>query len=501
MKSLSQTTRLRQALFAVVTCLIVGNWTPANGQVMVSPAFTEPQKESPAVTPEKQNTWTIHAAAEPNPALRYRFWPAPEDRESGNCMPFVTRALLLSAKAQSKEDYGERYLELYDDSEKLDVEKAKKFVAEFGYPALNEMERAENLMEIQYDLKLQELDARQIVATVLPELQEMRAIARLLDLRARIAMQEGRWDDFCRDVRLNLRLAEIASNSSDFVISPLVGIAIAGMSTGTIEAAIRKPDCPNLYWAIASVPWDQISDVREAIEFESVTSANILNGGQPLPDTPIGEEASRRIIKDLTESFATLVDTGNSLSHAQLVAGVYVVSLAESSREVLKSSNEWADRVDQLSDSEAVLRAINIRFEQRRHNWFKWNLLPPERWDEYDFETPPVSDDPQNYFDLAVYTLLPAINACRKASLRSTQTRNYLLTIEAIRMHASTTDMLPESLEGLKPVPVWMDSIAMKPFQYQKHNDRSATIIRAKRYSGDQATNIKIKLAAQGDQK
>ena len=55
-------------------------------------------------------TLKIHAAAEPDPALRYRFWPAPELRQKGNPMPFINRAVLISVNARHAHDEGNQFI-------------------------------------------------------------------------------------------------------------------------------------------------------------------------------------------------------------------------------------------------------------------------------------------------------------------------------------------------------------------------------------------------------
>ena len=112
------------------------------GQTMVSPAF---KKDRPAVDPvvEPKKVIAIRAAGEPDPAFRYRFWPAPENRRNGNPMPFISRAILLSVQARQGDASGE-YVEQYGKLSGLPIDdlpsdEVHDFLAKYATRPLREL--------------------------------------------------------------------------------------------------------------------------------------------------------------------------------------------------------------------------------------------------------------------------------------------------------------------------------------------------------------------------
>jgi hypothetical protein len=415
----------------------------------------------------------------------------------------VSRALILSLQVtpDTKKEFGERYNQWSEmPLDELPIDEVRELLGRYD-SALNELGRAENLMGIAYNIQLGGLSAPEMISTLLPELQEMRQLARLLNLRARLALAERRWEDVISDCRLGFRLAEVAGHSTDFLIGRLVGFAISGIMMSVLEEAIGQPDCPNLYWALASLPDHRLFETRDSIEFESVLLSRLFQTAGSLPDQPIGPLAAREKLRSLfSEANMTMFDAGGQSTSAEtagLLGGLYVVMLADPSREMLAQTQEWGERAKDLSAPEAVLRAVQLKFARVRDRWVAWSMLPPELWDEYAAESKDAFglNVPKSDFLVAlVSTLTPAVNTARKAGRRTEQQRNLLITLEAIRMHAAHTGQLPERIEKMRPVPAWNDTLADKPFGYHRSSPTRATLTRMPRYDSDPQTTFQIEL-------
>lgn len=451
------------------------------------------------------NVLLISAESQPDPMLRYRLWPAVEVRKRGNPAALVSRAVLLAANVspKTKKQFADKFSEWVElPLDQLPTEQVQNLLSSYSQ-ALNELRRAENLFGIEYDLHLEGVSAVELVQTLLPELQEMRQLARLLQLQARLAVAEGNWDDAMRDLRVGFRLAEFAGHSTEFLIGRLVGIAISDVMMNVVEEAIEQPGCPNLYWALSGLPSERLFDTKQALEFESKFLSLLFDVGDPLPDTPIGADAARvkiaRLIKNASQGIGMVDSDSDSggVVGLQLTAGLYVVAATEPSRELLADTEQWAGRVDQLSSSEAVLRATVLKFNRIRDRWVAWLSLPAEFWDDYAIQRQAAFEDFESDDDpllQLVNSLMPGIDAAQNAGLRARQKHHLLLSIEAIRMHAGQTGKLPGSLEMLKPVPAWRDAITGKPFEYERASFTESVIRRGPRYPGDQESAIKIRL-------
>ncbi len=483
--------------------IVLGLIAQSHGQTMVSPAFSKDKPQAAEAKPEPK-VIKIYAAAEPDPALRYRFWPAHELRRQGNPMPFISRAILLSVQANQGPNVQQEFIQKYEQFseaslDELPADEVREFLQKYGGAALRELARAENLFDLDYDLRLDEMSASELIETVLPEIQESRALARLLYLRARLAIAQQRWDDFVHDVRLGFRLAECTGRGNDFLIGRLVCYAICGVMMNAVEEAIQQPGCPNLYWALASMPETRLSEIRDSLEFETVLLARLFRDVRTLPDTEIGEQAARIKLLDLVEEAGQLFGSFHGMdveATAQMIAGFYVVTMADPSREMLAATDAWGDKAYALSSSEAVLRAMQLKFDRIRDSWAKWSLLPPEMWRDYkdEAEMNLKLDNRTDVIEIMVSHLAPASDAARRASRRMVQNRNMLLTIEAIRMHAAVHGQLPESIDKLRPVPAWTDGLAFKPFGYTRTSPSTATFLQEPRYGRDQESTMQIQL-------
>lgn len=513
------------------------SWCPA--QVMLSPAFeaeaaadetpaervddnerVEEENEPTGITtsgittlevedePEPAGPRPIYAAAEPDPPLRYRLWPATVKQKPHDATPFVLRALLLQHQAihrdpESAAEYNEEYGRYNDAAvDELPRDEVRRFLQRYGEPALKELERAENRMGVSYDLGLNELSISEAVSTLLPEVQEMRNLARLLQLRARLAIAEERWADAVDDLRLGLRLSEFAGQTSDFIVTRLVGMAIAGMMLSTVEEATRLPDSPNLYWALTTVPASRLFDATNAVEYE-LDFWGRLYEGDPLSEDPVGAEASRRELVRLFES-ALGMFAGRPTPDVEvqrMLVGLAVVTYGEPSREMLAETPEWADRADQLSAPEAVWRAVALKLQRARDEKLKWLRLPAtslrSRAEADGEPTRTVTwNDP---IGVLAQMNTVAATAVRKSSDHLRQRLHFLITIEAIRTDAASRGELPETLEELGPVPAWDDPITGEPFEYRRTSTMTGTLSRAPRFPGESDAEITIELIPDGE--
>lgn len=496
------------AIYVTVLCMSLAS-SLSQAQVLLAPGLGDGSAKAVGAKKTERPKSTvikIHGAAEPDPAIHYRFWPASEDRVNGNMMPFVSRAILMTSQrliertgAGTFSGENEKWSKL--SLSELPKDAVREMLSKKAYPALSELERAENLMRIDYDLRPGELTPNELIQTLLPDLQQMRSVARLLSLRCRLAAAEGRWNDFARDCRLGFRLSEAAARSGDFLVSRLVGFAISGMMLGNIEEAMQQPGCPNLYWALVTIPVDHLFEIRESLEFESALLTRLIDT-KKLPNEPIGEVAARQMIRQLSADAAELLgvlsdDAGKF--NSQFLSGVYVVSMADQAREDLEATEKWKGRAKDLSAAEAVLRSTRLRINRMKDDWLKWSLLPPELVGDYQKEIEQAMETgaPNDILRTLVLQLTPAVMAAKRSGMRSRQYRNFLLTIEALRMHASVNGELPKKLDGLRPVPAWHDSLTQKPFEYLRTSPTTAMLIREARHSGDKETNFEIQLTAE----
>ncbi|MCO8124688.1 hypothetical protein NHH03_23315 [Stieleria sp. TO1_6] len=497
---------LRSHTTLVCLAICLASNSIGHSQVMLSPTFQQYQPaEAANVAPR---TIQLAAQQQPDPLLRYRLWPAPEYRRPRPAMVAVNRALLLVSQVSPREK--RQFLQQYDQwsasaIDEIPLEQAKAICQPFA-TAISVLRSGENWMDLAYDLGIEEMSTREKAATLLPEYQEMRDLARLLSLRVKVAAAEQRWEDAIADLRLGFRLSEIASHATDTLLGRVIGIAIANVMMETIEVIISQPDCPSLYWALAGVPIERMTEMRQALEYESTLASQLGNiAGLPaLTNQMIGQDAAVVRLKEILDAYATdfqsTSPTSQNVVLRQLSTGLYVAMMVPMSRELLSHSPDWKDRVADLSDAEAVLRASDFELARIRDRWLAWSSLPQRQRNQIrdirDTQMTTVSDSNTIGAQFA-RQLLPAVDQAFAAATEARQRHHRLISLEALRLHAGQTGELPESIQNLSPVPAWDDSLSETPFEYVRKSATHATLSRARglRNQDDLVVEIHLQVA------
>ncbi len=117
-----------------------------------------------------------------------------------------------------------------------------------------------------WDLPISE-QKEQIYEILLPEIQDMRQIARVLKVKARLEIAEGQHEQALRTLQTGYAIAQHIAQPP-FLICDLVGIAYISMMNEELFAFISSPGAPNLYWSLTTLP-RPIIDFRESIELEA----------------------------------------------------------------------------------------------------------------------------------------------------------------------------------------------------------------------------------------
>ena len=79
------------------------------------------------------------------------------------------------------------------------------------------------------------------------EIQTCREIANLLQLRCRLELSDGKFDDAVVTLQSGFALARHLGDA-DTLIQDLVGIAIAAIMFNRVEEMMQIPGSPNLFW-------------------------------------------------------------------------------------------------------------------------------------------------------------------------------------------------------------------------------------------------------------
>jgi hypothetical protein len=441
-------------------------------------------------------------AKEPSPALKYRFWPSQFELEPGNAFVRFQRAVLLMVEAEQQQPQGEESLWLkYESVEAIPPEEIRSHLADFE-SALSEVRAGARLAEADYELGIDRLRGAEVVEFLLPEFQRMRGLARLLDLKVRLALAENRVEDAIETIRVGLRLGEATNQAADLLITRLVGLAINGIMLGDIEQVMERSDSPNLYWALATIP-ESAWEITPAVQFEASILDRVFPGLTQLPEDSADPAFWRRQVQEILSGLRGVQggedESEGSLAQTKLLAGFAIVGLAESSRNQLIAAGFDPDKVKGMTPAEAVVRATRRAMREVQDDLSKWAYLPRSLMDVRGEKLERSGDFQQRLADQQILAdfatvlaglLMPAVNAAERAGLRTQQQVYRLITIEAIRDHVARTGALPDSLDELEVLPAWPDPFTGEHFGYRKLSDSRAEMTKTPSYSNDPNTTV-----------
>ncbi len=487
-----------------------------NGQVIVWKAgqkdFAKPTTAAESNTvgasesesDSQERMLRLSPMAEASPALKYRFWKSPALRQPGSVNALVSRAVIqyLSLPKRSKLD--EQYVKRAGDwvERHMDVEGLKAHVNE-QREVLNTLYDAANLQTIEMEQNQRNKKGSERFAANIAEIQNLRNLARLLQLDGYLAIVERRYEDAIRTINTGFCLAEVAQHSGDAnMISGLVSIAISGITFTLVEELIQQADAPNLYWALASLPehlWNQRSWIDG--EYESMSSM-LYPLLEPATANMTASDWSNRLIvaaetivvtsglEDVPNSSDNETAKGN-LASANLFVGAALLIFSDRAAQELVASGIANEQVQRMSPAEVVGRITKIEFDSSRDALFKWTLIPSfnksyseKTWEE--FKQRLGGNDFFKPANILCGLLIPALQASDSAALRLSSTHKQLLLIEALRAHAALNDgKLPESLLNLQPVPTWPNPESGELFEYERVNDTEAIVRRKPMYPGE----------------
>ena len=236
-----------------------------------------PSAASAQPPPDPQPTvMTLRPAAEPVPALKYRLVPEQIKLVPGNAAIFYHRGVTimketyswLRAKEKARPGAFPHSLDMLASDTWLSCpigeiqrDKARKYLEPFQN-ALKEVELGalRSTCDWEFDQRKEGMSLH------LPEIQEMRGLGRLMQLKVRVAILDGKTDEAMHWIETGLVMGRHVGQGP-LVIQALVGVAIGRTMTARLEELIQAPGGPSLYWALADRPRPFI-DMRRAMEGE-----------------------------------------------------------------------------------------------------------------------------------------------------------------------------------------------------------------------------------------
>jgi len=431
---------------------------------------------------------TVQPAAEPSPALKLRLYPAPWELKPGSALLHFSRAQLMHRQLPEKVRplwQSNEWLSGEGEGERPTRKQLKDAVDAMAsiYGELREFSESE---DFEWDHRLRDLRGPKVYEYLLPDVQEVRTLARALQLRIRYQLMERDFDGAIESIRHGLRLAEFVGQG-ETLIQKLVGISIQSIMRDSLTDTIATPGCPNLYWAIAAIP-RPLLHTGDSVLWELSNIAKVLPALAEAETATWTDAMAAEQWSSIIEDLQLLTgNIGDQAGDAQLALAVASVSFVEDAKKRLLANGVDKARVAKMPSLQIVL--VDASHELRRigDDLGKAHLLPIPlsrklaKQKQQEFQQWQQDNRMSSLAAIISGLLYPAVLQAKEAEVRTEMAYHRLMTLEALRMHAANHDgQLPETLDQLDPVPAWNDPYTGKPFEYQRQSVDGQTTVTLK---------------------
>jgi hypothetical protein len=407
----------------------------------------------------------ISPARPPTPALKYQLLPDARINITGNAADVYNEVIEQLAKMPGGTSgfYELNELPLHE----LPKEQVRKALAAYDkvFELLDKAARCDHC-----DWGLRERLKKDGIATPLPEVQKMRECAVLISAKVRLEMAEGRFDKAANTLRTGVALARNVGES-ETLISFLVGVAIGAIMEGQIDQFISQPDAPNLYYALTDLPSPLIS-MRKSMQGERLWLSGTFPAlGAAAADLDAGN-LSEEDLKKTAKILKGLSD--DRLGYAGRVYMAWnIMQKHELAKQALIDAGRPRDKVEAMPPLQVAFLHALLEYDAAMDELTVWQNQP--YWEmmksEKDVPRRYLKDRWKYYSSSAIPLtplILPAIQKVTFARARIERKTALLRTLEAIRFYAADHDgTLPPTLGAIKEVPVPLDPVTGKAFEYE----------------------------------
>ena len=310
---------------------------------------------------------------------------------------------------------------------------------------------------------------------LIPEVQKFRQLAQVLALRLRVEIKAKEFDKAVVTIRTMFGLAKTLETHST-LIGQLVAMAVCQITFRGVEELISQPGCPNLYWSFADLPTPFIS-LRQGAGgerlFVQAQFKNSISTTKVMSDKEVGEVV--QMVRELQGMNSAKIERSED---AATKYGLLATNeeLLNTIRKRLTDEDEVdADVVKKMPAGQLVLLEDVHQFMNYNDDLLKWMNRPtPEALKALSKDDETLAKlKKAGWVTPGILTAI--IQNVKIAQARCDQHLAFLMTIEALRLHAALNK--GEFPAKLSEIVVAMpdDPVSGKPFMYEL-KDGTATL-------------------------
>ncbi len=397
----------------------------------------------------------VRPAPAPKPALRYRLLPELKEMNPGNPIQHYMKTMMERKKFFFDEEaFQHREKLLTMPLEELPVQELTTYEGPY---ALSQIDWAARLDNPDWQLLLK-LKADGI-ALLLPEMQQMRSLSRALQVRFRAEIAQCRFDDAIRTAKTMFAMSRHLSENPT-LIGDLVGIAIASVAISGLEEMLEQPGCPNLYWALTTLP-SPLIPLDKGMDGELVMHVWLFR------DLSDSATMSVEQIKEFIAHMDKMLVIGEGSNRkpgvrSWLDARTKDDAVVSAARQRLVEHGLSAERLLRFPADQVVLldekRELEVRFD---------DVMKTTGFPLWQVEALAAQNKVKKPPALFADELVPTLHHVPLAQVRVDQRIALLRHVEALRLYAAEHDgTLPAKLCDI-PVPLPVDLCTGKAFRYE----------------------------------
>ncbi len=448
---------------------------------------TKSRTEERGERPPQRIDMQIDAAAEPSPALKYRLYPSHASLKPGNSVPYYYRAILEISESARKQYFEiEEQLAHAPLAEYRQPENAKRIraIIDSYQSSLENVNEATSRQQTNWDWQLNQLTGDKPFTYRLEEIQKSRDITRMLSLKARLEAAEGRFDESVRTLQQTFKLGRDVAQPS-FVINALVGMSLTGVVVRDVRDTIGEAGCPNLYWALATLP-DPVIPLRHALEYEAQVYEQMLPF---LKDPEHGQHSSEEWARLLREGHRTLMSLSNRPQTPQgaldaVAVGLMMRGYPLAKRELIAAGMD-RQKIERMPVGQVIAIHQKRSLQYVLDESLKWGYLDYRRAKPFFDRTAQRLREEGRLRGAATKEVLPLVsvflNALRIwASAPPTLESQIkgLMALEAIRLHmAANEGRFPATLDEIDVVPVPICPLTGKAYEYRLEGESAVLLV------------------------
>ena len=413
-------------------------------------------------------------------ALHYTLLPPLLERTPGNAaLGYYKAALLFEPVGEQGDQILEKMAQWQemplDDLPRDEIGAAlKKYRAVLG-----ELELAARRETCDWQLPLRE---QQTWSILLPELQKVRNMARMVGVKVRLAIAERRYDEAVHTLQTGYAMGRHVA-CGPTLVNGLVGIAICRVMSAQMFELIRQPDAPNLYWTLTALPRPMI-DLRKAFEVEGAVLYLSYPRLQSIEGKDLTPAEWRSFLDEFfgeLEAFDVLDDL-RKLGTPEASAGVPRAAVAAlgikfypAAKRYLIARGHTPEQVEAMPVVKTLVLYTLGTYDEYRDEMFKWFYVPYWQGNQGIERAEKELRGKGRRMEMLplAQLLLPAVGSAKLAEARNDREIALLRTLEAIRIHAARTGKLPATLDAIEAVPLPIDPVTGKRFSYEVQDDQA----------------------------